>query len=85
MFCSRRWFPKAWEVIIGVSRDPIFGPVAMFGLGGIFVEILEDIAFRSIPAEPPGRGIHGESDQGPQDSGRCARRGGRETRQRWWH
>ena len=41
--------PKGVEVIIGVSRDPIFGPVMMFGLGGIFVEILEDIAFRSIP------------------------------------
>ncbi|HPF59308.1 MAG TPA: acetate--CoA ligase family protein [Candidatus Competibacteraceae bacterium] len=40
---------KGIEVIIGVSRDPIFGPVMMFGLGGIFVEILEDIAFRSIP------------------------------------
>jgi acyl-CoA synthetase (NDP forming) len=40
---------KGVEVIIGVSRDPIFGPVMMFGLGGIFVEILEDIAFRSSP------------------------------------
>ncbi|MCL7929083.1 acetate--CoA ligase family protein [Halomonas llamarensis] len=40
---------KGVEVIIGMIRDPIFGSVLMFGLGGVFVEILEDVAFRAIP------------------------------------
>ena len=37
------------EMIIGVTRDPQFGPVMMFGLGGIFVEVLKDVVFRSLP------------------------------------
>jgi len=39
------------EVIIGVIKDPSFGPVIMFGLGGVFVEVLKDVAFRIIPIE----------------------------------
>ena len=38
------------EVIIGGLRDPEFGPMLMFGLGGIFVEILHDISYRLVPA-----------------------------------
>ena len=37
------------EAIIGVTRDPNFGPVLMFGLGGIFVEVLKDVTFRILP------------------------------------
>ena len=40
------------EVIVGVTTDPQFGPVMMFGLGGIFVEVLKDVAFRIVPLEP---------------------------------
>lgn len=41
--------PPGVEVIIGMSKDPQFGPVIMFGLGGIWVEILKDVSFRLIP------------------------------------
>ena len=37
------------EVIIGMSKDAQFGPVLMFGLGGVFVEIMEDVSLRVIP------------------------------------
>jgi acyl-CoA synthetase (NDP forming) len=39
------------EVIVGMSKDPQFGPVLMFGLGGILVEVLKDVAFRIVPLE----------------------------------
>lgn len=41
--------PPGIEAIIGATRDPSFGHVLMFGLGGVFVEILKDVSFRILP------------------------------------
>jgi acyl-CoA synthetase (NDP forming) len=40
------------ECILGIQRDPVFGPVAMVGLGGIFVEVLRDVALHRCPFGP---------------------------------
>lgn len=44
-----RMGPQGREVILGMTRDPLFGPMLMFGLGGIFVEVMEDVTFHLAP------------------------------------
>ena len=43
--------PRGIEVILGMTKDPHFGPVLMFGLGGVMVEVLKDVAFRLAPLD----------------------------------
>ena len=43
--------PAGREVIIGMDRDSVFGPLLMFGLGGVYVEVLRDVTFRLCPVD----------------------------------
>lgn len=45
----QRMAPDGLEVIVGAQRDEQFGPLVMFGLGGVYVEVFEDVAFRLAP------------------------------------
>jgi acyl-CoA synthetase (NDP forming) len=53
----QKMVPPGLEILIGMNRDPQFGPLVTFGLGGIYVEILKDVSFRVAPFSP------GEAEQ----------------------
>lgn len=48
-FLIEEMAPAGYEVVVGAVKDPQFGPLVMVGLGGIFVEVLADVAFRICP------------------------------------
>ena len=48
-FLVQEMIQYGYEIIVGLATDPTFGKIIMFGLGGIFVEILNDVAIRKIP------------------------------------
>ena len=53
-FLVEEMAPRGVEVVLGIKRDPAFGPVLMFGLGGISVELFKDVAFGLCPLSPEG-------------------------------
>jgi len=51
-FIVRRMIPSGHELIVGAKRDAVFGPVVMFGLGGVLVELFGDVTFALAPLGP---------------------------------
>jgi acetyl coenzyme A synthetase (ADP forming)-like protein len=45
----QKMIPQGIEVVVGVTQDPLFGPVLVFGLGGVMVELWKDVTFRVVP------------------------------------
>jgi acetate---CoA ligase (ADP-forming) len=51
-FLIEQMAPEGMEVIVGMRRDPNFGPLMMFGLGGVYVELFKDVGFGVSPISP---------------------------------
>lgn len=45
----KQYLPDGHEVIVGMTEDPLFGPLVVFGLGGVYIELRQDVAFRVNP------------------------------------
>ena len=74
------------EVILGVTFDRTFGHMIMFGLGGIYVEVLKDVSFRIVPVARRDAAGHGERDQDHRPAaGSAGRTAGRHRRHRKQH
>jgi len=74
----QKMMPKGHEIVIGVNRDPDFGPLVMLGAGGIYLEVLKDVVFAPPPISPDdalrmirslktGPILEGVRGQGPAD------------------
>jgi acetyltransferase len=48
----QKMIPGDAEFVLGVSQDPVFGPVVMAGIGGVLVEVIKDVTFRRAPVTP---------------------------------
>ena len=49
LYLAQRQVKKGIELVLGGKRDPLFGPIVMVGIGGIFIEVIKDVSFRIAP------------------------------------
>ena len=82
MLCASR-STGGVETVVGVAQDELFGPVVMFGLGGVFVEVLRDVTFRVPPFGRDEARRMVEEVQGYPAAARRARTAQGRRRPRW--